>query len=25
VPARRRVFYVQGLHIAGLKDKYENC
>ena len=25
VPARRRLFYVQGLHIAGLKDKYENC
>jgi hypothetical protein len=25
VPARRRVFYVQGLHIAKLKDKYETC
>ena len=25
VPARRVVFYVQGLHIAKLKDKYENC
>ena len=25
VPARRRVFYVQGLHIAELKDKYETC
>ncbi len=25
VPARCSVFYVQGLHIAGVKDKYENC